>query len=816
METKQHQLFLETMAFTDACSTKQTQLDKHIDNEQEYNLGYAQDVINKILPIAEAYIENLYTLYNLHTKKYYWELIKPQHEKAVMDKLNKVPSHLREWEPSKKIAEIVCVLLTQNLSKGTTLTYVVEAITKSASQHFGIPFMDRDEWRPHGINFFTPLVQHIAENTDIFSVEQNQGVEYRLYLSEEWEAKVKEFRDNWALNVSNFKPMVHPPLPHADLVSGDGGYLKSPSPLLKKPVKHNGQVHPNILNFNAETQPEWFASINRAQATPYRINEKLFAMIEAYYSDDITFKKFPKAVNEINAFKAATKEIEKRNAKRLKFQGEEFKPLTDKTVALVVKKHNNNEVESVRRTNAMFQQVRFYNKFPAIYFPIFCDYRGRRYPYANSGLSFQGDEMAKALLQFADRYILTEEGVSALFETLGNVIKPIGDKMLVEKKEALARIWFEANKETFLNGDYSMFFLDSHIDEDDKNETRKQMFDEPITALAIVLELIGYYTDTTGEFHSSFICHRDARCSGASIIGTVMRDKDVMEMTSVLDWNNEGKLGDAYTAAALKALALCEADAKKGCEFALDLLDFETKLFTRKMFKDPVMITTAYGGTEYGMREHNKNKFDWEKEGLTRDHKNKFDTLMMKSLNQALPSCGVYLKAAKEAAKQATAGDKDIITFNNPITHFPVVHKEYKMKSRPISIVFNHERIRLKIMEPAMKEIKNKDGTKRKVVSVNKMGMVNATAPNIIHSLDSALLSLVERQLGFELSLIHDSLGASANNVRQVVEAYSKATMVLANNNLFNIIFDEMGTDVKVERTDTLDVEMGISRHCLV
>lgn len=784
---KQHQI--ETMGYSKACAVKREQQAQHVKNGSEYNLSYGQEIIKELLPVAEQYTRELYTKRNQHTKPFFWELVKPRHLQHLADKEAKVSKWKMTPEPAVQLSEIASVLLVAKLSKGITLKNIAETITRSALKMFNIPFVEWDEWLDCGVSYFSMMVMDISEKTDIFDVKSIDKREHRLILSSEWEDKVEEIQDKFGLNVSKYTPMIVPPTPHKDLISGDGGYLHTVSPLLKYPMKLGKDIHPMLKNFTAETCPSWFEKINKAQSTPYVINTRLFSLILDYYDMGYFFNKFPIEKNLADANEAALKEITTRNEKRKKYaekNNEEYTPLLKTTMDKIYRTHQSNASEQVRKTNALFEQATNYSVEKAIYFPIFVDYRGRRYPYANTSLSFQGDEMAKALLQFANKKELGLEGEQVMFETLGNTLGK--DKVVNSVKEQFAREWFASHKPLFDAGDFSIFF------------TNQDEFEEPINAMAICVELVEYFKDPS--YKTGYIAHRDARCSGASIIGTILRDKNIMEMTSVLDWaDEEDKLGDAYMASANKAKLACQFLADNGNKICQDLIELENKLFTRSVFKKVVMVNSSYGGTEYGMREHNKAIIDWEEEGLSKEHKSAFDSIMTKALDAALPSCSKYLAASREAARKVV--DRDgYVTFVNPVNNFPVVNKEYKSEKRTISVVNNLQRIRLTLITPTTK--------------ADNVGMVNSSAPGIVHSLDAALLNLVEEQVDFDLSLIHDSLGSHPADTKDVVLAYSRAMKVYSENNLFNYVFESMNVDTRVEEVNTFTGEMEISAHCIV
>lgn len=788
---KEHiQHTIEKLAYTEACSSKKNQMNSHIENGQEFNLAYGQEVIKHLLPEGEDYIRDLYTRRNQHTKPFFWQIVKPQYAKHLEEKGNK---SIKPWErtpdPAVKLSELVAVLLVSNLSKGCSLNSIAETVARAGIQQMGVKPEESKAWREKATSFFTPMILHISEKTDVFTVEQVEKREYRLFLSDKWRDKIESIQGKFGLNVAKHKPMVVPPKPHTSLVDNEGGYLYTPSPLLKYPVKDKGRIHPSILNFNAETQPDWFEAINKAQATPYCVNERLLNVIQDFYSRGIVFKDFPTEPDCAGAVASAQKEIDTRNANRQRYaekKGKEYTPLLKSTCDKVFKLHQANATEQARSTNGLLSQALSYLKTGELYFPLFVDYRGRRYPYANTSLSFQGCELAKALLQFANKKPLGHDGEVVMYETLGNTLKM--DKLVCGLKEDLARDWFLTHIEDFMAGDYSVFF------------EKQEEFDEPINALAICIELTEHFKDP--DYESGYIAHRDARCSGASIIGTIMRDKNVMEMTSVIDWaDDEGNLGDAYRYSAEKALAICEEMADKGDNLCLALLDFSHILFTRKSFKLQVMVKSSYGGTEYGMRQYNWKLLDWEEEGLTYEHKAKFDDIMLQALDEALPSCSKYLEVAREAAEKMVVRD-EMITFTNPLTNFPVVQRDFKSDKRIIDILNNFQRIRITLISPTDK--------------IDKMGMINSFAPNLTHSMDAALLSLVEWQLSrCDLSLIHDSVGSHPADTKFVIRAYSEAMKLLSEVNVFQVVFDEMNVGAVLKRSDTYEGPWVHSTHCL-
>lgn len=788
MDLEEYQNYLEVSAYMEEASLRQEKNDSYIKNKTEYNFKYGHRAIEEIIPVAERYINDRFLRRNQHTVKFFWFHIKPAKEAFDRDRQDVSKSKFdKARDPAKGLAEVVAVKLVEGLSNGCAYVSMVAKIASAAMAWLQIPFHMRDELMYDAAKFFVVVLDHVAEKTTVFDKVQVDGRDYYLYPSEEWKEVIEEAMVDVGLSTGRFKPMVVPPKPHKNLVSGEGGYLQAQSPLLKYPVKIDGQIHKALLSFNSKTNPEFFEEINSIQETPYCVNVKLLDVIEEFYSKGFTFPGFPISTDDAETLYLSNKEITLRNEKRRKYAEafeKEFSELKPSTVKHVISKYKNRDKNIVDGVINLLNQARMYAGIGRFYFPIFLDYRGRRYPYANTGLTYQGDEMSKALVLLADGEPLDENGLRALFETLGNTLGH--DKKELDIKTNLAVEFWETNKETFLAGDFSMFF-----EEADK-------FDEPINALAVVLELVEFDKDPL-DYTCGYIAHRDARCSGPSIVGTVLHDKQIMEMTSVVDYVKDGKLCDAYGSAAFYGHEATKALAAKGNKACLDLLEFEDQLFSRSAFKFPVM-GISYGVTDYGNKEHTKSLLNWEEE-LSLDHKAVYDKLVKKAIEHALPTCSMFLEKIKEVGKALVKRD-GYICYTNPITGFPIVNKEFKAIDKRIDILdgFNRTTITWKVYTD----------------KIDTSGMANSFSPGFIHSFDAALLSLVKCACPFDLSLIHDSIGAHPNNVHKVVEAYGKAMNLLYQNNVFKQVLDELDVGIKLEPINTYTGPLPLSRHILV
>lgn len=602
----------EVRVIARADNKKRAQLQLQVDNEQEFNLNYGQDAVLEILPPVFEELNGMFTRKNQHTKKFYWTYVKPVQE--AQRKAEKAP----KMPVEQLLANIVAVQLTSSLTKETTLTSAAAVMTNLAFHNLHVPFEDRREMSRHGIAFFANLIMAVAELTDIFTIEQVDGRENRLFLSPEWEEHVKSCKDDYATDVSGYEPMVVPPKEYSNLTDSEAGYLVSPSPLLKRPTRGaDKELLEAIDNFTSETNPAFFAYVNRVAKTPYVVNNKLLSHLLSFYNErQMCFAKFPRKpetelekARALNVVQEATKkEVDARNKARqnyAEYKGIAYEPLTEGSCAKAFNDHQSRFDDNVNKVGNLLNKADKYSLFDNIYYAPFLDNRGRLYPYASGSLSTQGDEMAKALIQFSRKEKLNVEGMNAMFDTLANAMGL--DKMLLPVKRQKAQVWFKKNFAVMAEGNFDLFVEDSH------KPAKERIFDEPITAMAICIELVEASKDP--EYLCGYICHRDARVSGSSIIGTALLDKGIMEMTSVLDWyNEENRLGDAYVKAAETALAIAKKEADSGNELAIELYSYREDLFNRSVFKHVVMTWCSYGLTDFSLREYNKEVFNWDEE----------------------------------------------------------------------------------------------------------------------------------------------------------------------------------------------------------
>lgn len=773
MNTYQQQLSNEVRSSSDAYSRALHSYLSNITGGSEFNTSYGKKAIEVLCPVIEQYLLDLVDRRGQHHNHFWYKVLRP-----VL---------MTTSDSASKVADIVALNVVSRLSKQPTFTSVIRNIADALHNYLDLSFEEREEHLEQTMKFFMGVIQHIEKETDVLVLSNPDNDGYRVVATSQWTGLMDDALHSVNAFNSIYAPMVCEPIDHTSLHSEEGGYLITRSPLLKKKVKVKGTT-PTTL-FNADVNPAFFDEINKVQRTPYCVNTTVLTIIKEAYEKGMYFSSFPNTIEQkmdviTDAHIKAVDAQNKLNAYYAEREGIDFKEVGPKGSRKILNEVSKEWEEAVRKTNDILTQAEFFAGYDKLWFPVYVDSRGRRYTYVpSSNLTYMGTELAKALLVFADKKALTKQGVRQLFYTLGNTLG--FDKKNLKVKGGAAVRWFNKHKAAFLNNDYSIFFKECDA------------FEEPINALTIVVELMSYKKDSS--YLSGYIAHRDARCSGASIIGTLLNDEKAMTLTSVID-SDSVALPDAYLEA-----------ANTGYELNTNPYFFENKdvLFKRSVWKTPTMTYSSYGATRStihsGREGQGGNKQVFEEAGLSIDNLNAFTNLMMEALDTTLPSCKDYRDTIKNVSANFIK-ENDGWFFVSPLTGFPVVRRKTKVIEKELESPGTFNRIRLII--------------KRNTTELDTRKALTATPPDLIHHIDAAILMMVGQKVGdaFPIATIHDSIGAHPNDVPVVVKTYAEVMYELATSDVLDNIFNQLGGTAPAKMPISEDKLLSIknSKHILV
>lgn len=360
-----------------------------------------------------------------------------------------------------------------------------------------------------------------------------------------------------------------------------------------------------------------------------------------------------------------------------------------------------------------------------IYFPHHLDFRGRIYPTA-SGLSPQGDDVAKGLLRFAVGKPLGENGAAWLLIHAANLFGV--DKVSLEDRIA----WAEENMASLIDSglnplDGERFWLEA---------------DSPFCALAVCAEIAGW--SIQGD---SYISHlpiaMDGTCSGLQHFSAMLADEIGGKAVNLVPAD---KPADIYTAVAnhvegqLLALTDLEALAWRGN-------------VTRKIVKRPAM-TFAYSVTNRGMRDQILSELNKMGSEAFPGHDNfamasYLTPLVMEAIRSTVVKAAEAMDWLKNTVKPAVADGP--VAWHTP-DGFLVQQRYVKTQGKRFSLWYNGENIKVQLRVEGVTQDRRRHS--------------NAVAPNFVHSMDAAHLRMVVKELSeegmTEFAMIHDSFGTHA------------------------------------------------------
>ena len=482
-----------------------------------------------------------------------------------------------------------------------------------------------------------------------------------------------------------------------------------------------------------------FDSANYIQATPWKVNEtllhKVIEDLRVPLKGDFVKSDYPDP-------ESSNWDIDLNDCSLKEEQIEEIKAIrqTFREQAELYNAEVGDYESAMGKYRAVKMATQIAEKYAGqkIYFPHSFDFRGRVYPIP-VGLSPQGSDAVKAMLEYANGETLNRDGAEWAFAYLASLY---GDDKL-EFNERVNRGM------ELINADY-------------------KDADEPYQFLAHQIELQKVVEDPSLTFYGRI--HLDACNSGSQFTSAITGDKEGCIATNVIptidDQNNHHRK-DAYLLVAEKALELTierisqaqTNDEKEELEFFKSLLENNG----RKICKTPVMVSN-YGGTAGGRASIIWDLFremKVERKWITKKTSSHFAGIIGDSIT------GV-LTGGKAFEKYIHRMNNAITKKNNPIwwtagDGFHIVHVKHKeLKSKQVECLLPGSRKITYIIKKIYSDN----------ISIPKMR--SAISPNYIHSLDAELLRRVALKMknsGIEnTDWIHDSFGCHPNNVNEMLD----------------------------------------------
>ncbi len=407
------------------------------------------------------------------------------------------------------------------------------------------------------------------------------------------------------------------------------------------------------------------------------------------------------------------------------------------------------------RTRMTMNAVKIFKQYEKFYIPWSFDYRGRAYPIP-AFLTPQDTDFGKSLLKFHEMSFMTPEAEEWLaFQvatTYGLDKAPMSERLA----------WVRDN----------VTIISKVATDPIGNLPEWEVADEPWQFLAACEEYYACVITCTRQ-HTSLPVATDATCSGLQILAGLARDASTAKLVNVLP---SDKPQDAYKVVA-------EAAAPHVPETVRPYMD-------RKTVKRVVM-TVPYNAKPFSnrgyIREALKEKgVEVEKDDLTETVK-----AVRAAMDRIVPGPMAVMSWIESEVGNAIDRGLNKLTWTTP-SGFSVTQKLMKK---------DHQEISLELLGRCRIKVATGDSKK-----VDKNHHKNATAPNLIHSLDASLLHLSALRFDAPISLIHDSVLCRATDM-SVLSAIVRETYMhlFAEHDYLTSFAQQIGAETDPPMIDDLE-----------
>ena len=375
---------------------------------------------------------------------------------------------------------------------------------------------------------------------------------------------------------------------------------------------------------------------------------------------------------------------------------------------------NAQEFKKSCRTRMTMEAVKRFKNVPKFFIPWSFDYRGRAYPIP-AFLTPQDTDFGKSLLVFAEGSYVTPEAEDWLAFQVATTFG-LDKAPMAERLE-----WARNNHELF-----TIIATDPVT-----NLHLWEEVEEPWQFLAAVEEYYATVINPTRHFTRLMVA-TDATCSGLQILAGLARDRSTAKLVNVLPGDEPQ---DAYKVVSKVATPNCP----KSIQPYMD----------RKVVKRVVM-TVPYNAKPFSNRGYIRDALaekgvEISKEDLTATVKAVRD-----AMDVVVPGPMAVMSWIEQEVAAAIKAGKEFLEWTTPSGF--VVHQKLNKKE----VV----RLQLQLLGNCEMQVAVGDTDE---VDINHHK--NATAPNLIHSLDASLLHLSVPCFDAPVALIHDSVLCRATDM---------------------------------------------------
>ncbi len=397
------------------------------------------------------------------------------------------------------------------------------------------------------------------------------------------------------------------------------------------------------------------------------------------------------------------------------------------------------------RTRMTMEAVARFKDSDKFYIPWSFDYRGRAYPIP-AFLTPQDTDFGKSLLNFADESYVTPESEEWLAFQVATTYG-------LSKETIENRLNWVKNNTHLISCVASDPIL--HIHE-------WEAADEPWQFLSACDEYYHCVLKCDRHFTSAMIA-TDATCSGLQILAGLARDKNTAKLVNVLP---SDRPQDAYKIVAEQASPHCPRSIQPYMD--------------RKTVKRVVM-TVPYNAKPFSNRGYIREALKEKGVEIDKDDLTKTVVAVRNAMDEVVPGPMAVMSWIESEVAKAIDRGKTELKWTTP-SGFVVTQK--LMKKETI-------RVELQLMGRCKLTVAVKDSDK-----VDKQHHKNATAPNLIHSLDASLLHFSALRFDAPIALIHDSVLCRATDMSSLSAIVRETYMhIFAEHDYLQDFADQIGAE---------------------
>lgn len=571
------------------------------------------------------------------------------------------------------------------------------------------------------------LIDLFIEHTGLIERVQTETSQWILQGTYETISWIAKQNARCELLTPVFLPMIVKPVPWEGLYGG--GYLGNYDTMRTKLVKTRNKDA--LASLEKHDMPLVYKAVNTLQEVPWRINTKVLEVLKEVHRLDNGLAGLPRSEELPLPPKPWSTD-------------EEFEALKESNPEVVkdwkarAREVYERRIQEKSKLLQLVHKIWIAEKFQEegeIYFIWTLDWRGRMYPL-QPFLNPQGDDVAKALLQFAEGKPLGDDrGVYWLAVHLANTFGhdkiPFDDRVKWTKE-------------------HSDLIMDSAM-----NPLTGQRFwteaDEPWQFLAACFEWQGYMEQ--GYNHISHIpIHMDGSCNGLQNFSAMLLDEVGGRATNLVPMNEPQ---DVYREVMEVVIRKVDHDAQNAeKEEVRQYARLWQGKIDRNLVKRPVM-TLPYGVKLYGikdqiideLRKRDINYLDCEDPYKPAIY---LANVLWESIGEVVIASRQAMDWLQEVAGVVSKVSNEAIKWTTP-AGFLVYQRYNKVQARTIRTFWGTTRVRVQLAV-------NEEST-----VLDKVKQRNGISPNFVHSMDASHLMLTINRLEevgiTSFSAVHDSYG---------------------------------------------------------